>query len=150
MCASCDMFHDLQTPLVRVMTVPGTGSIVTAQHCHRTQGPAVSTALLWRCFYPICPISRSWWGCLARGSQQATMHCLRASELTLPRFSSCRLLLAYSSLRCLPAVFAKSRGAQMLPFATLGICVMSQVPPPDTCQPTVYQSFWQTFSVMAV
>ncbi|KAJ7402888.1 hypothetical protein BTVI_82465 [Pitangus sulphuratus] len=42
--------------------------------------------------------------------------------------------VTHLSFECLTAVSAKSRDAQMPPFTTLGIYVMSQVPPPDKLQ----------------
>ncbi|CAM9679499.1 unnamed protein product, partial [Bubo scandiacus] len=45
-------------------------------------------------------------------------------------------IMGYWSFGCLLVVFAKSRAGQMLPFTTLGICVTSQVPPPNTSQST--------------
>lgn len=68
---------------------------------------------------------------LAGWRRPASDHALPVNLRADTLLSSCRLPVAHLSFECLPAVLAKSRGAQMLPFTTLGICVMSQAPPPD-------------------
>lgn len=46
-------------------------------------------------------------------------------------------------------MFAKPSGAQILPFLTLEISVMSCVPSPDMSHSAVYQGFWKANSVKA-
>lgn len=68
---------------------------------------------------------------LAGWRRPASDHALPVNLRADTVFSSYRLPVAHLSFECLPAVLAKSRGAEMLPFKTFGICVMSQAPPPD-------------------
>lgn len=116
------------------MPPPGMGSAATAQHIASTaMGPEARQSAQPHCrdaFIPSAPLPRTggeqvglpgWW-------KPARDHLLPAS---LRADAACVLVLQASCCPrgCLPAVFVKSRGAQVLAFASLGICVMSQGPP---------------------